>query len=156
MAVTRGKDFKFYRDTNSPPTVTPTWVLIANCRDLTRNAETSLADASVRGSTFKQQVSTLKDLSVDFQMVYDGGADFTAFEDAFFTDGVIQVLLLDGPIATVGSKGLQFMAQVSKFTGNEALEDVGLNDVTIVPAYDPVNLPKRVHVVTGGTITPVP
>jgi hypothetical protein len=35
---------------------------------------------------------------------------------------------------------------------NEALEDVGLTDVSIVPGYTPDNLPRRVHVVTPGSV----
>jgi len=43
-----------------------------------------LADASTRAASVRQQVSTMIDVSIDFQMVYDGGSDVTAFEDAFW------------------------------------------------------------------------
>jgi hypothetical protein len=154
MAVIRGKDFKLYRNTDSPYDNSPTWALVPNVKDLTRNLEKTLADASVRGSTFRQQVGTMKDLSLDFQMVYDPtDSDVTAFETAFFADGDVEILVLDGLISASGSKGLRFMAQVTNFTVNEALEDVGLVDVTLVPGYYPTNLPRRVSVVTPGSVT---
>jgi hypothetical protein len=154
MAVVRGKDFKLYRNTDSPYDNSPTWSLVTNVRDLTRNLEKDLADASVRGSSFRLQVATMKSFSIDFQMVYDGAdTDVQAFEAAYINDTDIEMLVLDGPIGTAGSKGLRFQGQVSKFTVNEALGDVGLIDVSIAPGYTPTNLPRRVSVVTPGTVT---
>jgi hypothetical protein len=153
MAVVRGKDFKLYRNTDSPYDNSPTWSLVPNVRDLTRNVEKSLADASVRGSTFRQQVGTLKDLSLDFQMVYDpADADVIAYEAAFYSDANVETLILDGPIETVGSKGIRFQAQITKFTVNEALEDVGLIDVSIVVGYDSLDPARRVNVAVAGSV----
>ena len=158
--VVRGKDFKFYRDTEAyDPTgyfTSSVWSLVKNIKDVTRNLETALADASVRGSTYKQQVGTMKDLSIDTQMVYDAyDDDLQAFENAFHLSENVPICVLDGDIETVGSRGIMLVAQVSKFQGNEALEDVGLVDITFVPGYDPVNLPTRVVVNSPGVLTPV-
>ena len=68
--VVRGKDFKMYRNTDDPYDNAPTWSEVVNIKDLTRNREKDLADASIRGSTYHLQVATLKTLTVDFQMVY--------------------------------------------------------------------------------------
>lgn len=153
MAVVRGKDFKLYRNTDDPYDNSPTWSLVENIRDLTRNREKDLADASIRGSTYRLQVATIKSFSIDFQMVYDGAdTDVIAFEDAYESDADVELLILDGPIGTAGSKGIRFMGQVSTFTVNEALADVGLVDVSIVPGYTPDNLPRRVVVNTPGTV----
>lgn len=152
MAAVRGKDFKMYRNTDSPIDGTPTWVLMTNVRDVTRKLEKAVADASVRGSSFKMQVGTMNDLSIDFQMVYDGGSDAIAVEDAYFDGTDLELLLLDGSIATVGSKGIRVQSQVTSFTVNEALEDVGLIDVTVVPGYAPSNLPRRVEVAVANAV----
>jgi len=158
MAVVRGKDFKLYRNSDDPYDNTPTWNLVSNVRDLTRNVEKTLADASTRGTDFRQKVGTMKDLTVDFQMVYDPtDEDYIAFEDAFYDgdvieDGNIEILILDGSIDTVGSKGIRFLGQVTKFTVNEALEDVGLTDVSLTPSYAPTNIPRRVHVTSPGGV----
>jgi len=144
MSVTRGKDFKLYRNTDEPYDNSPSWSLVTNVRDLTRNVEKALADASTRAASVRQQVSTMIDVSIDFQMVYDGGSDVTAFEDAFWESTDIELAFLDGLISVSGAKGLRGMFQVSKFTVNEALEDVGLVDVTVVPAYYPTNVARRV------------
>jgi hypothetical protein len=153
MSVVRGKDFKMYRNTDDPYDDSPTWSEVVNVRDLTRNREKDLADASIRGSTYHLQVATLKTLTVDFQMVYaPDDVDIIAFEQAYEDDSDVEILCLDGSIDVADSKGIRFMAQVSKFTTNEALGDVGLVDVTLTPGYTPLNLPRRVHVVTPGSV----
>lgn len=147
MGATRGKDFKLYLNTDDPYDNAPTWVEVTNVRDLTRTLEKTLADASIRGSSFRLQVGTLKDFSIEFQMVYDPeDTEYARIEEAYFNDDNLEFLVLDGPIGTDGSKGIRFQGQVSSFTVNEALEDVGLTDVTIVPGYTPDNLPRRVEI----------
>lgn len=154
MAVVRGKDFYLYRNVDDPYDDSPTWSHVVNVRDLTRNNTPALADASIRGSTFRLQVPTLKEMSLDFQMVYDPeDLDVAAFDEAFYADGLVEILDLDGPIGTAGSKGIRMHALVSNFTVNEALEDVGMIDISLVPGYTPDNPPRRVVVVTPGSVT---
>jgi hypothetical protein len=156
MAGVLGKDFKFYFNSDVPYDNSPTWVEVKDVKDVTRNLEKALADFSIRGTSFRLQKGTLKDLSIDFQMVHDPtDAAWIAFEGAFYTDADVEVLFLDGPIGTAGSRGVRFMSQVTKFTGNEALEDAGLDDVTIVPSYFPTNIPRRVNVVTPGSVVDI-
>lgn len=150
MAATRGKDFKLYLNVDDPYDNDPTWEEVTNVRDLTRTLEKALADASIRGSSFRLQVGTLKDFSIEFQMVYDpDDTHYARIEEAYFNDDDLEFAILDGAIGTDGSKGIRFQGQVSNFTTNEALEDVGLTDVTIVPGYTPDNLPRRVNVASG-------
>ena len=156
MSAVRGKDFKLYRNSDSPYDNSPTWVEMDNAKDVTRTLEKALADASTRASTFRQQVSTLLDLTIAWQMVYnDTDTHLQAFEDAFYDETPVEMLALDGSINTAGSRGIRFMAQISKFTINEALEDVGTVDIEVVPAYYPTNLPRRVEVNTPGSVDDV-
>jgi hypothetical protein len=157
MAGKRGKDFKLYRNTDDPYDNTPTWVECKNVKDLKRGVEKALADASTRESDWRMQVGTLKELTVDFGMVYNPtDIHLQAFENAFYKDTDVELLILDGPIGTVGSKGIRFMSQVTKFPVDEALEDMGRIDVTVVPSYAPDNPPRRVSVVTPGSVTDTP
>jgi hypothetical protein len=156
MGAVRGKDFKLYFNSDVPYDNSPTWVEDKNVRDVTRNLEKDLADASVRGSSFHMQLATLKTLSLDFQKVYDeSDAAYIRYEQAFFDDSNVEFLVLDGDIGVAGSKGIRFLGQISKFGNNEALTDVGLTDVSVVPAYTLTDLPRRVSVVTPGTVTDV-
>jgi hypothetical protein len=160
MPVVRGKDFKLYVNDAAPvvppaPENPPEWLELSNVRDVTRNLTKALADASTRLSDFRQQVGTLKELSLDTQIVYDPTDPlFLIIQGAFDTDANLDILDLDGSIDVVGSKGLRFRGQVTNFTTGEALEDVGLVDITFVVGYDAANPPHGVEVVVAGTVEP--
>jgi len=168
MGATRGKDFKLYYGKTIPPAAYPPLntdlVELLDCRDVTRNNEKALADASIRGSKYRMQVGTLNEFSLDFQMVYDNAdPGFKFLQDAYDNNSSIYILDVDGDVLTTDTgatallTGLQLMGQVTKFSVAEALEDVGLIDCTIVPAYDSVNLPGRVtSQQPNGAITPIP
>ena len=154
MSYVRGKDFKLYVNTDSPYDNSPTWVENTNVKDLTRNLSAALADVSTRGTTYRLQDTTLLDLSIDWQAVYDAADTILSeLETAFHTNGYVELLFLDGSIATTGSRGLRGMFKVSKFQGNEALEDEGLIDVSVVPAYYSGNMVRRVSITAPNTIT---
>lgn len=157
MGVRRGKDFFIYVNTDDPYDNSPTWSHFENVRDVTRNGQPALADASIRGSVHRLQVPTLIDTSLDLQSVYD--PDDTILQlleekhyEPDITLKLVEILDLDGDIDTVGSKGIRMHAYVSNFTVNEALEDVGLVDISFVPGYAPDNLPRRVVVETPGSV----
>lgn len=154
MPVVRGKDFKLYVNTAVSP-APDDFLELSNVRDVTRNLTKALADASTRLSDYRAQVGTLKELSLDTQVVYSPDDElFQILQDAFDNDTNLDLLDLDGSIDTIGSKGLRFMGQVTNFTTNEALEDVGLVDITIVPGYDAANPPHGVEVAVAGAVVP--
>ena len=84
MALKLGLDGKLYRHTGVY--ATPAWDLIGNVKDVTLNLETGEADVSTRGNNgWRATVGTLKDASIEFDMIWDtGDSDFTAIKDAFF------------------------------------------------------------------------
>ena len=80
----------------------------------------------------RQAVATLKDGSVDFQMVWDTSDDgFTAFKNAFFNNTSIECSFMDGLIATTGSQGLHADFSVTNFSRSEALEEALMVDVSL-------------------------
>jgi hypothetical protein len=131
MALVLGLNAKAYRNTAS--WASPTWDEVTNLKDVTINLEAGDADVTTRGGGgFRQSVGTLKDGSVDFQMVWDtADADFTAFKDAFFNNTSIELAFMDGAIATTGSQGLHADFSVVNFSRSEALEEALMVDVTV-------------------------
>jgi hypothetical protein len=155
MPGTLGKDFKFYRNSDDPYDVSPTWVLVDNLKDVTRNGDLALADMSTRASNVRMQKGTLSDFSVDIQMVHDStDANWLAFEAAYYRRLDVEILLLDGLVSVNGSRGVRFMAAVTKWTENEPLEDGGTTDITFTQSYFPTNVARRVQV-TGGAVVDV-
>jgi len=115
---------------------TPTWSLVDNVRDLTTSVEKGDADVSTRGSGgWRQHAVTLKDGSIDFEMVWDtADAEFTALKDAFFNDTTVEMAALDLLVATTGAQGLHADFNVGDFSRAEALEDALKVSVKLTPA----------------------
>ncbi len=135
MSTRLGMDAKLYRNTGSYGS--PTWVEIQNVKDVTLNLEKGEADVTTRANQgWRATVGTLKDASIDFQMVWDtDDAGFTAVQQAFFGNTPLEFAVMDGPISDPTTEGLRATFDVFSFTRNEALEEAILVDVTIKPTY---------------------
>lgn len=135
MAAKLGLDCKLYRNTGSY--ASPTWDLVGNVKDLTLSLEKSEADVTTRANGgFRATVGTLKDATVEFQMVADSSdTDFTAIQTAFFANTSIEFAILDGLVATTGSQGLRATMDILKFSRSEELENAVMFDVSIKPTY---------------------
>ena len=140
MAIKLGLECKLYRDDSG------TWNEIGNVRDLTINMEMGVADVTTRGGNgWRQNVATLRDGTITFQMVYDtADADFTALQTAFLATTAsgreIKIAALDGAIPTTSgdpsAQGLVAFMNVTNFSMPENLEEAVMVDVTLQPSYN--------------------
>lgn len=127
-----GLDCKLYY--NSGTYASPTWVEIVNAKDVTVPLTKGEADTSRRGTEWKTRRGTLKDASIDFQLVQeDGDAAFTALLNSFLNNTPIELLALNGPVGTVGSEGLRATCEVFNFQDAQALESAVVYDVSAKP-----------------------
>jgi hypothetical protein len=108
--------------------------LIENVKDLTLNLEKAEADVTTRANDgWRATVGTLKDASIEFQMVHDSGdAAFLALRSAFMDGTPLDFRIMSGGD---DSEGLLATCEVMNFTRNEALEEAIMYDVTIKPTY---------------------
>jgi hypothetical protein len=135
MAVKLGLDAKLYRNTGTYSS--PTWNDIPNVKDVTLNLEAGEADVTTRGNNgWRATVATLKDGSIEFDMVWDtADTDFAAIRDAFLNRTAIEFAVMDGNITVAGSQGLRATCMVTKFSRSEPLEQAIMVSVTIKPTY---------------------
>lgn len=135
MAVKLGLDAKLYRNTGTQPA--PVWNEIKNVRDATLSLEAGEADVTTRGNAgWRATVATLKDGSIEFEMVWDTeDDDFGAIRDAFLNHTALEFAVMDGDIATAGSQGLRAACAVTNFSRNEALEEAITVSVTVKPTF---------------------
>lgn len=135
MAIVFGYQGKAYRNTGTYGS--PTWNDIPNIRDVTITLQTDEDDVTTRGGNgWKQNAATLKDMSIEFEMVYDTtDADFTAMQSAFLNGTSIDMAFMDGDISTTGKQGPRAEMMVSQFGRNEPLTQAMKVPVTVKPAY---------------------
>ncbi len=135
MGVKLGMDAKLYRNTGSY--ASPVWNEVKNVKDVTLNLEAGEADVTTRGNAgWRANIATLKDASLEFEMVWDtADDDFTAIRTAFLTNAAIEFAVLDGPVATSGSQGLRASMAITNFSRAEPLEEAIKVSVTAKPTY---------------------
>jgi len=113
------------------------WLELTNVKDVTLNLETGEADVTTRGNAgWRATVGTLKEGSVEFEMVWDTeDAGFSAIKDAYFDNAKIGFAVMDGDIAASGSQGLQADFSITNFSRKEPLEEALAVSVTAKPTY---------------------
>ena len=141
MGIKLGMEAKLYRNTGTY--AAPTWVELTNVKDLTLNLEAGEADVTTRGNAgWRATVATLKDGSIEFEMVWDTtDTNFTAIQDAFFNNTYIEFAVMDGDVASSGSQGLRATMSITNFSRSEALEEALMVSVNAKPTYA-VNAPE--------------
>lgn len=111
-------------------TTPASWNEVCEVKDVTINAQLSLADVTDRCSAqgWRLQVGTLADGTIDTSMNYDtesNGYDY--FQYAYFNRDIIVVAIMDRDAkalpAGVSAEGLVAPMQVTNFSINQALED---------------------------------
>lgn len=134
---------------NSGPYGSPVWHLIEAIRDVTISDSKGEADVSNRSSRWKLRKTTLRDISISTEMVWDtDNPDFAIFHDAYDDDETVDVMFLDGPFDIAGSQGPRMIAEVFKFDRTEPLEGAVMAAIEVKPAYDTTN-PPTWHVAAG-------
>jgi hypothetical protein len=143
MSRVLGMNAKLYRsaelleDASSSDVSGATWIEIENVRDVTLNLETGEADVTTRANSgWKQTLATLKDGSVEFEMVWDTtDDDFAAVRDAWLNNDEIALAVMDGDIATM-AQGLAGNFVITNFSRTEPLEDAVKVSVTAKPSSE--------------------
>ncbi len=112
------------------------WVELANVRDVTLSLEAGEADVTTRANSgWRAVVATLKEASVEFEMVWDtADAGFGAVKDAFLNNAPIGMQILDGSSSGAG-EGLQADFMITSFSRSESLEEAITVSVTAKVTY---------------------
>lgn len=115
---------------------TPVWDGVGLIQDtLELNLEKGEADVTTRaGNGWRQRIGTLKDGSVQFQMLWEAAdADFAAFRDAWLNDTLIDCAVMDQDITVSGAQGLRAEMTVLNFSRSEPLDGALTSSVNVAP-----------------------
>lgn len=112
---------------------------VETIREETVNLERSTTDITDRRADgWRLQAGTLKEGTVDMQMIYEpGNADFTAFQNAFFNGTQVVLAFMDGNATVAGTYyGLLGAFEVTSFSQPRQLEEAIIVDITLTPVLE--------------------
>ncbi len=129
MSIRLGMDAKIYFG-EAGSTATEE---MANVKDVTLSLEAGEADVTTRANGgWKATAATLKDASVEFEMIWDTeDPGFSAIQQAFFGNQPLALAILDGE----SGSGLDADFVITKFDRNEPLEEAITVSITVKPTY---------------------
>jgi TP901-1 family phage major tail protein len=109
------------------------WTELTNVKDVTLSLEAGEADVTTRANSgWRATVATLKEASVEFEMVWDTtDAGFGAVKDAYLNNAPIGLQVLDGATG----QGLQADFMITSFSRSEPLEEAITVSVTAKVTY---------------------
>jgi len=135
---TVGLDCKLYY--NAGTYATPSWTLVPNVKDVSYPSGMGAADGSTRSSTVREFKPTLQDFSLTFTLRRSkGDSVYEVFRAAHYARTTVEVLALDGLVATAGAEGPRFTGYVFGFNESESLEDFSEVEVELRPAAGAAN-----------------
>ncbi len=131
MAAILGLSCTLYRNTGSYGS--PVWSLINNVKDVKWNRTKATADATTRGTgKYRAKIGTLREFTLEFGTVADNtDADYLFFVSCYDNDTVTDMLVLNGPILTVGSRGVRASLNVTDLSEDQPLEGVAMDNVKL-------------------------
>ena len=135
-----GSEAKLYYSTAalsaSNPPGSASWNEIKNCRDLTLGMDKGEADVTTRGhSGYRATLPTLKEVSIEFEMMWEpSDTAFQKIRDAYLSNTLLAMAVMDGAIGTSGNQGFTANMGVISFSRGEPLEEGMTVSVTVKPS----------------------
>lgn len=113
------------------------WTELGNCTNVSCSFEKGKADMTTRANNgYRANVGTLKELSIEFDMVFDpDDAGFTAIKDAFFGDTAEEQIVGIQCLSEEDGQGPQADMNVDTFGWTQNLEEGQKVKVALSVAY---------------------
>jgi hypothetical protein len=113
-------------------TILASLTVLDQTRDVTLNLSAGEADVTTRANSgWRATAATLREATVEFEMVWKpGDTGFEAIRDAFLTNGVIELAVLDQLRTVSGAQGPKGNFSITSFSRGEPLEDAIITSVT--------------------------
>lgn len=116
---------------NTGTYASPTWAELTLARDVTLNRSRAEGDDSSRAYGMASAVVGQEAIEISAQVIYVlSDTAYAAMKTAYEGRTVIELALMDGPIATTGSKGKRVDVVITGFNRSEPLGDAVKVDIT--------------------------
>lgn len=127
---------------NDATTASPNWITVGRVKDENLTLSKALADVTTRNAAgWRQQVGTLKEASVDLQLLFDdtySDPDNLLFRNSFLNNGLILLGFFDKDPTLAGTtiEGLYGGWEVTEHSFNRELESAVMIDITLTSRED--------------------
>ena len=130
-----GLECKLYYNTATH--ASPTWVEIKKAINVNYTISKGEADQSSRESTWRNNLTTLKDLEITFSYRKKAGTDtvFDALIAAALADTIYEYAVLDAAHTESGAQGVRAFCQITSAGNSQELEGTEEIEFTLKPAY---------------------
>jgi hypothetical protein len=134
----------------------PEWKRAKVLHDLTLAVSKTEVQVKNKGSNWNKYLTALRDAPIDVEVDWAPGDEvFDALQEAFFTEEVLEFVILDGGIKKAGAQGLRGGFIVTKFERSEPMEDQMIANVSLRLGADWDFEPDWVMASAQGTLTTV-
>ena len=141
---------------NAGTRTSPTWHRAKLLRDLTLPFSANEIAVKNKGSQWTKYLRGLLDVAIDGEADWEpGNPVFEALKESFFTEKILEFVILDGGIKKQGAQGTRAGFVVTKFERSEPMEDVMSVAFSLRLAADYPHEPEWITVGSNGTITVV-
>ncbi|MDB5310676.1 MAG: hypothetical protein JWO38_4878 [Gemmataceae bacterium] len=132
--------FKGVIAANGGTYATPTWSAMNNVAEAKIAMSRAEAEASMRAYPVKLTESIMREIEFEGTIRSDDGDTngYILMEAAFIANAPLDVLILDGPIGTNGSRGVRCDMKVFKWEEDEGLDKLDYRAFTLKPCI-PIN-----------------
>jgi hypothetical protein len=145
-----GINAKVYRNTGTWGS--PTWTEVPEFESVQIDPRYTEGESNSRDSRFARGKLTLAGCSATARLkVKPGNTNFESLMDAFALATAVDLLILDGPRTTVGSRGIRAEFNLMAAGDDQGITSRLYRDLAL-NLNDSDNLPKWAKVVTGPTI----
>lgn len=146
-----GINARVYRNTGTYEA--PTWTHVDIISDLTYSRAPEVTEFYIRRSRIKYKVKTGIDFSITGTLLAElDGTEYEVWDDAMDGDDVLDLLILNAPIETVGARGIRADFQVGGADENQGPTAVIMPSFTL-NVYPTDHAPQKADVQVSGTVT---
>jgi len=132
----------------------PTWTAITAVKDASSATPWDLTDASTRATRVKLYAPTQIDFAATLTVrCDDADTGYNALADASISGTAQDLLILDGPIATEGVRGVRAHFHVSATGQDQAIGNVLYTNFDLKPGFSTDGTPKAIVTGSGSALT---
>jgi hypothetical protein len=150
----KGIHARLYLNTVADPPGPPVWNPMNLIGECSVSVAWNTAEAKTRATPVVRTARTTVPLTVTGKLlVDDDDAQYLVFDAAHFdSTKLLDILVLNGDIASNGVTGYRFFAELTSWTESQGTDEIVMKDFELKPGLYSTTLPQRAKVTAGAPV----